>query len=775
MKYTLVLLSLNEIDGLKVIWPQIPKKSVDEIFAVDGGSTDGTLEFYKKNNIKVVTQKSKGRGEAFRIGIKEAKGDVVIFFSPDGNEDPKDISKFKKFFEADKDLDILIASRMMKGAYNEEDTGFFKPRKWVNNAFNFAANILFRRAGEYVTDTINGFRAIKKSSFEKLLPHSMKHTIEYEMTIKAFKQRMKVVEFPTNEGPRIGGYIKAKSLPTGIDFVRLFLLEVWESISAKFHIYLLILILLFSAFNLHQGIFWTIKDNTDLRYSLHIDEVYKISYTLDIDINEKGLKAPVWLMQKGVGYPNLAKILYDVTNNDVGQAVFKWMYGYDLNSMAGLYLFFRSITAGFSLLLAIAVFKLTRLLHPNKYAAVLAAFFMTTIFGAFFSSVIFKSDIPATLFLVCMLISLIQFLKSRSRKQLYLAAIFWGFASVTKYHTTAAGLLFPVVVAIHYFQFKKIDFKAITFAGIAGIISAFILGPFVFSDFAEFINGLQLQKYYQTHVPLQFEEFGFTPLVILNHILYSALGPVLLILFIAAVVYIFIQLFKYKNYIYILPTTYLIIFFSLASATTWIVVRYSIPYFPVISAFSAIFLIELIQYAKHKQQWKYFAVAFITFLLICLHFTYFMAFSKLVRQTNSTVQAANWIRENLEADQNLLHLQLLGDEPLLVYNYGNVNEMVISGKQLDEFIKTYQTVDAIQNYDYLLIDERSYSQYLRLKNSKYENYHKFFDSIMKSDKFKLEKKFEITPEFAGIKYSKEAIPQDLTLISPDILLYKKID
>ena len=38
LKYSLVLLTLNEIDGLKEIYKKIPFSSVDEVFAVDGGS-----------------------------------------------------------------------------------------------------------------------------------------------------------------------------------------------------------------------------------------------------------------------------------------------------------------------------------------------------------------------------------------------------------------------------------------------------------------------------------------------------------------------------------------------------------------------------------------------------------------------------------------------------------------------------------------------------------------------------------------------------------------
>ncbi|PIQ26654.1 hypothetical protein COW36_01160 [bacterium (Candidatus Blackallbacteria) CG17_big_fil_post_rev_8_21_14_2_50_48_46] len=224
MKLALVLLTLDELPGLEAIFKDLPLGSVDEYFAVDGGSKDGTLEFYRQHAFPVREQVSKGRGEAFRIAFDSTDADALIFFSPDGNEDPRDLTKFRPLLEAGHD--IVIGTRMVEGARNEEDDQFFKWRKWANNAFNLMANMSFNRHQHpFVTDSINGYRAITRRAWERLAPDGPGYTIEYQSTIRALKYGLKIAEFPTREGNRIGPEKGSPSIQTGIAFLKLYFRE----------------------------------------------------------------------------------------------------------------------------------------------------------------------------------------------------------------------------------------------------------------------------------------------------------------------------------------------------------------------------------------------------------------------------------------------------------------------------------------------------------------------------------------------------------------------
>lgn len=225
MNIGLVILNRNEEEALPAILPRIPVDAVDLLFCVDGDSSDTSREILESFDIEIVDQRSPGRGEAFRIAFERAAGEVdaLIFFSPDGNEDPADIPRFRAPLEGG--ADIVIASRMMAGAFNEEDVHRFRPRKWANLAFDWLAYFTWGRHTPRITDAINGYRAITVGAWQRLSPDGPGYTIEYQTSIRAYQQRLRVVEFPTHEGQRIGGESQAKAVGTGLRFLKLYASE----------------------------------------------------------------------------------------------------------------------------------------------------------------------------------------------------------------------------------------------------------------------------------------------------------------------------------------------------------------------------------------------------------------------------------------------------------------------------------------------------------------------------------------------------------------------
>ena len=226
MKIALAIINKNEEQALPFVLDSIPYDCVDLVFCVDGRSTDSSVKILEEHKIHVIRQEGRGRGDAFRLAFKFASKqgvDAIIFFSPDGNEDAADIPKFRNFLEHG--FDMVIASRMMEGGVNEEDQHWIRTRKWGNLFFDWLAFLTWGRGQRRITDAINGYRAITTKVWYELQPDSEGYLIEYQTSILAYKKPKRVVEFPTTEGPRIGGKSDASAVSTGIRMLRLYLRE----------------------------------------------------------------------------------------------------------------------------------------------------------------------------------------------------------------------------------------------------------------------------------------------------------------------------------------------------------------------------------------------------------------------------------------------------------------------------------------------------------------------------------------------------------------------
>lgn len=227
MKIGLIIFTRNERKNSERIFSKIPSKIVNKVYVIDGNSTDGTQEFWKSKKIKVFGQKYKGVGGAYESAFKNTKEDALIFFHPDGNMDPKDIKKFVKLLSSGSEF--IIASRMIKGGINEEDSQFLKPRKWFCQIMGKIADILWAKNGNYCTDITQGYRAFTRNAWKKLkikIPNAF--APDYEQVIRGLKNNITITEFPTKETPRLYGETSMGSIKTGKEHLKLLFNEIFR-------------------------------------------------------------------------------------------------------------------------------------------------------------------------------------------------------------------------------------------------------------------------------------------------------------------------------------------------------------------------------------------------------------------------------------------------------------------------------------------------------------------------------------------------------------------
>jgi glycosyltransferase involved in cell wall biosynthesis len=201
------VLTLDEIDGVSQIMPQVKKEWADRIIFVDGGSTDGTLEKAKELGFEVIHQKNKGEGNACRVGTDATDSDYVMFFSPDGNDVPEDIPRLIQ--KSKEGYDVVHISRFGKNSQSD-DAG---PLEYFGNKmFTFLVNTFF--GGKY-TDALNGFRIIKRDIWNELRTDAQQLDIEQQTCIRCAKRKIPIYQIDGREPARIGGERIMRPLTTG--------------------------------------------------------------------------------------------------------------------------------------------------------------------------------------------------------------------------------------------------------------------------------------------------------------------------------------------------------------------------------------------------------------------------------------------------------------------------------------------------------------------------------------------------------------------------------
>ncbi len=200
---TIVVPARNEFQNLSRLLPQLQQFGYD-ILVVDGNSTDGTYELAQQAGVQVIRDRGKGKGDALRLAIQEARGDIVIFIDADCSHEPTHIPRLLAPILEGK-ADHVIGSRMLGGS--EELFSDFTElvRLMGQQLITLGINYRFHVK---LTDPQNGFRAARREALRQLNLREDLTTIEQEMTIKSLRKGLRVVEVPAHEYRRHFGQSK---------------------------------------------------------------------------------------------------------------------------------------------------------------------------------------------------------------------------------------------------------------------------------------------------------------------------------------------------------------------------------------------------------------------------------------------------------------------------------------------------------------------------------------------------------------------------------------
>ncbi len=183
---------------------KLKKKFTLEIIVADGGSSDRTVSYAEKEKVRVIKfPKKRGKGIDFwQAGLK-AIGDYIVQIDADYQFQPKEIPLLVN--ELDKGADIAIGKRIDHG-----DAPFI--RTLGNFLLTFVTSIV---VGRKISDSLAGFKAIRKNKFRKLNLTERHFGYEAETVVKSIRMHYRLVEVPVSYTRRNTGISQVSPLKDG--------------------------------------------------------------------------------------------------------------------------------------------------------------------------------------------------------------------------------------------------------------------------------------------------------------------------------------------------------------------------------------------------------------------------------------------------------------------------------------------------------------------------------------------------------------------------------
>lgn len=172
-----------------------------EILVIDGHSADGTAQTAASYGARVLSDRGRGKGDALRLAIDAVTTGIIVFLDADGSHEPDDIPRLVAPI-LDGQADHVSGSRLMGGS-SELHGGFDEFFRLTGSSLITAC--INRRFGVRLSESQNGFRAIRTDVARQLNLREDATTIEQEMIIKTLRLGFRMAEVPAHEYRRTYG------------------------------------------------------------------------------------------------------------------------------------------------------------------------------------------------------------------------------------------------------------------------------------------------------------------------------------------------------------------------------------------------------------------------------------------------------------------------------------------------------------------------------------------------------------------------------------------
>ena len=176
---TVIIPTLNEEKAIGKVLDAIPKMENLEVMIVDGLSTDRTVEIAQERGARVVLEKRKGYGRAYKTGFREARGEIIVTLDGDLTYPAEKIPELVEYLKKN-ELDFITCDRLSR----LDKRAMSRKHRLGNWILKVATNILF---GLHLKDSQSGMWVFRKSTLSRFELESDGMPLSEEIKIKAFK------------------------------------------------------------------------------------------------------------------------------------------------------------------------------------------------------------------------------------------------------------------------------------------------------------------------------------------------------------------------------------------------------------------------------------------------------------------------------------------------------------------------------------------------------------------------------------------------------------
>lgn len=215
VELAVVLPCLNEANNLRSLLPKVKEVLEDldcthEVYVIDGGSADDTVEVARSLGAVVIPQRGKGYGGAIKTAFEDINATWLLTMDADFSHHPVFI---KYLYARRHEGEIVIASRYAAQGYGEMPW----TRKFLSYTLNRVFGIILSLN---VRDLSSGFRLYHRNVLGKLDLHYETYAVLQEILAKAYCRGFQVVEEPFHYLPRRHGSSHARVFKFGLVYLQ---------------------------------------------------------------------------------------------------------------------------------------------------------------------------------------------------------------------------------------------------------------------------------------------------------------------------------------------------------------------------------------------------------------------------------------------------------------------------------------------------------------------------------------------------------------------------